>query len=229
MIVVRTTVSTIEDDAREIATLTLQRFVKEPGRRVMIAIAGAPGSGKSTIAEQVVELLNGEDGVSAALFPMDGYHYDDVVLEQMGRRPFKGAIDTFDAHGLRHMLTRLKANEDNVVAVPVFDRSIEIARAGGRLIPQSVDIIVCEGNYLLASQAPWDLLKPIFDLTVFVDVDEDDLRRRLQDRWRGFGLDDAEITRKVEENDLPNGLSIIFTSSEPDLRVKNPGSSQTQD
>jgi pantothenate kinase len=229
MIVVRTTVSTIEDNAREIATLTLQRFVKEPGRRVMIAIAGAPGSGKSTIAEQVVEQLNGEDGVSAALFPMDGYHYDDVVLEQMGRRPFKGAIDTFDAHGLRHMLMRLKANEDNVVAVPVFDRSMEIARAGGRLIPQSVDIIVCEGNYLLASQPPWDLLKPIFDLTVFVDVDEDDLRSRLQDRWRGFGLDEAEITRKVEENDLPNGLSIISTSSEPDLRVKNPGSSQKQD
>lgn len=221
--------STIEDNAREIATLTLQRFVKEPGRRVMIAIAGAPGSGKSTIAEQVVEQLNGEDGVSAALFPMDGYHYDDVVLEQMGRRPFKGAIDTFDAHGLRHMLMRLKANEDNVVAVPVFDRSMEIARAGGRLIPQSVDIIVCEGNYLLASQPPWDLLKPIFDLTVFVDVDEDDLRSRLQDRWRGFGLDEAEITRKVEENDLPNGLSIISTSSEPDLRVKNPGSSQKQD
>jgi pantothenate kinase len=119
------------------------------------------------------------------------------------------------------MLERLKANEDDVVAVPVFDRSIEIARAGGSLIPQSIDIIVCEGNYLLSRQAPWDRLKPIFDFTVFVDVSEDNLRKRLQDRWRSFGLDPTEINRKVEENDLPNGLAIISGSAEPDRRIDN--------
>jgi pantothenate kinase len=223
IIVSRITVSTLNDNAREIAALARQRFAEGHGRRVMIAIAGAPGSGKSTIAEQVVKQLNEDGSLSAALFPMDGYHYDDAVLEAMGRRPFKGAIDTFDAHGLRHMLERLKANEDDVIAVPVFDRALEIARAGGRLIPQSVEIIICEGNYLLAGQAPWDRLKPLFDVTVFVDVDEDDLRARLRQRWQSFGLDEAEITRKVEENDLPNGLMIISTSTEPDLRLKNPG------
>ncbi|AYM84766.1 nucleoside triphosphate hydrolase [Agrobacterium tumefaciens] len=219
--------SKIDDNAREIAGLTLKRLAGAKGRRVMIAIAGAPGSGKSTIAEHVVDVLNADEGVSAALFPMDGFHYDDAVLEEMKRRPFKGAIDTFDAHGLRHMLERLKANEDDKVAVPVFDRAIEIARAGGRLIPQSVDIIVCEGNYLLASQSPWDRLKQIFDLTVFVDVDEDDLRARLRDRWRSFGLGEDEINRKVEENDLPNGRFIISASTEPDLRIGNPGSKLT--
>ncbi|WP_107676745.1 nucleoside triphosphate hydrolase [Agrobacterium sp. LAD9] len=219
--------SKIDDNAREIAGLTLKRLAGAKGRRVMIAIAGAPGSGKSTIAEHVVDVLNAGEGVSAALFPMDGFHCDDAVLEEMKRRPFKGAIDTFDAHGLRHMLERLKANEDDVVAVPVFDRAIEIARAGGRLIPQSVDIIVCEGNYLLASQSPWDRLKQIFDLTVFVDVDEDDLRARLRDRWRSFGLGEDEINRKVEENDLPNGRFIISSSTEPDLRIGNPGSKPT--
>ncbi|MDA5241688.1 nucleoside triphosphate hydrolase [Agrobacterium tumefaciens] len=217
--------NTIDDNAREIAGLALQRLEGSEGRRVMIAIAGAPGSGKSTIAECVVDALNAGKGVSAALFPMDGFHYDDAVLEEMKRRAFKGAIDTFDAHGLRHMLERLKANEDDVVAVPVFDRAIEIARAGGRLIPQSVDIIVCEGNYLLAGQSPWDRLKPIFDLTIFVDVDEDDLRARLRDRWRSFGLGEDEINRKVEENDLPNGRFITSTSTEPDIRIGNPGSS----
>lgn len=213
--------SSIESNARRIAEIALQRFTDAGNRRVLIAVAGAPGSGKSTLAERAVDLINEARGASAALFPMDGYHYDDMVLEAMGRRAFKGAIDTFDAHGLRHMLQRLKANEDDVVAIPVFDRAIEIARAGGRLIAQSTDIIVCEGNYLLARQAPWDLLKPIFDFTIFVDVGEDALRCRLQERWRSFGLDEAEITRKVEDNDLPNGMAIISTAAEPDLRLNN--------
>lgn len=213
----------IEDNARRIADIALQRFSDAPDRRVLIAVAGAPGSGKSTLAERAVDLINDGHAANAALFPMDGYHYDDAVLEAMGRRAFKGAIDTFDAHGLRHMLQRLKANEDDAIAIPVFDRSIEIARAGGRLIPGSTNIIICEGNYLLARQAPWDRLREIFDFAIFVDVDEDDLRRRLQERWRGYGLDEAEINRKVEENDLPNGLSIMATISEPDLRLKNSG------
>ena len=213
--------SKIDENARKIAKIAVQRFAENGGRRVLIAISGAPGSGKSTLAERAVEAISNDHRLKAALFPMDGYHYDDAVLEQMGRRPYKGAIDTFDAHGLRHMLKRLKANEDDVVAVPVFDRSIEIARAGGSLIPQSTKIIVCEGNYLLARQAPWDKLKEIFDFTVFVDVDEDHLRQRLQNRWRNYGLDAAEIRRKVEENDLPNGLAIVAGSAEPDLHIEN--------
>jgi len=54
----------------------------------------------------------------------------------------------------------------------VFDRDLEIARAGARLIPASVDIVVVEGNYLLLREPPWDALKPHFDLTVMVDVPE---------------------------------------------------------
>ncbi|EPE94732.1 nucleoside triphosphate hydrolase [Rhizobium grahamii] len=213
--------SKIDESASEIAKVAAERLSESSGKRVLIGISGAPGSGKSTVAQKVVQALNSVHGCNAALFTMDGYHYDDVVLEQMGRRPFKGAIDTFDAHGFRRMLERLKANEDDVIAVPVFDRSIEIARAGGSLIPQSTDIIVCEGNYLLSRQAPWDRLKAIFDFTVFVDVSEGNLRKRLQDRWKSFGLGPQEINRKVEENDLPNGLAIISGSAEPDRRIDN--------
>lgn len=213
--------TTLEKNAREIAEIARQRFTAGGGRRVLVAIAGAPGSGKSAVAERIVELITSNHGISAALFPMDGYHYDDAVLTQMGRLAYKGAIDTFDAHGLRHMINRLKANEDDLVAVPVFDRSIEISRAGGRLIPKSTDIIVCEGNYLLARQAPWDRLKEIFDFTVFVDVGEVELRERLQARWRSYGLDPSEIDRKVDENDLPNGRAIMQGSADPDLRIDN--------
>ncbi|WP_436799543.1 nucleoside/nucleotide kinase family protein [Rhizobium oryzicola] len=210
--------ATMQENARDLADRMLSMH---QGSRLMLAIAGAPGSGKSTLAEQVVDEINARQAGLAALFPMDGFHFDDAVLTELGRLPRKGAIDTFDAHGLRHTLQRLKANEDDVVAVPVFDRAIEIARAGGRLIPKDTGIIVCEGNYLLMRQSPWDRLKPLFDFTVLVEVDEAELRRRLRVRWEGFGLDEDGIRRKLDTNDIPNGIAIMDGSSEPDLRIRN--------
>ena len=100
-----------------------------PGARVIVAVAGAPGSGKSTLADKLVGKLNARQPGLAAVLPMDGYHYDDLHLVPAGLRPTKGAPDTFDVGGLYHTLSRLRAADEDFVAVPVFDRSIEIARA----------------------------------------------------------------------------------------------------
>jgi pantothenate kinase len=192
----------------------------DPNRRVICAIAGAPGSGKSRLAERLVERLNEGSPGLAALLPMDGYHYDDLHLVPAGLRPRKGAHDTFDVGGLRHMIRRLKANEEEAVAVPVFDRDIEIARAGARLIPSSVRVIVCEGNYLLLDRAPWDTLRPLFDLTVMIEVPEDELRRRLTRRWEHYKLTPEEMAWKLDGNDLPNGRMVVQDSAPADLVVR---------
>lgn len=198
------------------------RFRTKTETRQIVAIAGPPGSGKSTLAEMLVERLDRQRPGSAALLPMDGFHFDNAVLTDMGRLPFKGAPDTFDVGGLDHMLRRLGNRDEDAVAVPVFDRSIEIARAGGRLIDKSVDIIVAEGNYLLLGETPWSRLRAHFDLTVLVDVPEDILRQRLTRRWEGFGLSDDAIRAKVEANDLPNGYRVMRDSIRPDFRFKAP-------
>ena len=49
---------------------------------------------------------------------------------------------------------------------PVFDRSVEIARAGARLIPRNINVLIVEGNYVLLDQEPWSSLAPLFDVTV---------------------------------------------------------------
>lgn len=191
----------------------------DPGRRVLCAIAGAPASGKSTVAEALVERLNAHEPGAAALLPMDGFHYDDLYLRPAGLRPRKGAPETFDVGGFRHMLMRLRANDEAAVAVPVFDRDIEIARAGARLIPQSARVIVVEGNYLLLARPPWDTLRALFDVTVLLDVSEDELRERLTRRWAHYALTPEEIAWKLDGNDLPNGRVVREESAPADFRI----------
>lgn len=206
-------------DLTQIADLLETRALR--GDRVIAAIAGAPGSGKSTLAEKLVGKLNARQPGMAAVLPMDGYHYDDLYLVPAGLRPRKGAPMTFDVGGLYHTLKRLRARDEDEVAVPVFDRKIEIARAGARLIPKDTPVIVVEGNWLLLNQAPWDRLRPMFDVTVMVEVPEHVLRARLRGRWERLGLSEAEIVEKLEENDLPNGRWVRDGSVAADHVIRN--------
>jgi pantothenate kinase len=199
----------------------VRRIAESNGGRQIVAIVGAPGSGKSTLAERLVARLNeGAEG-SAALLPMDGYHYDDCVLVERGLRARKGAPETFDALGLLHMLDRLKRNEEDEIAVPVFDRELEISRAGARMIPSAVRALIVEGNYLLLDHEPWSRLRAMFDMTVAVDAPEDVLQRRLVDRWQGYGLPPPEIKAKVEGNDLPNGRYVVSKSGPADFVLRS--------
>ncbi|WP_075215188.1 nucleoside triphosphate hydrolase [Mongoliimonas terrestris] len=205
---------TVTENAESLAGKLFARYT---GERLVVGIAGPPGSGKSTLADALAKAINARSAGLAAVLPMDGFHFDDAVLRELGLLPRKGAIETFDVYGFIHLLKRLKENVDEVIAVPVFDRAIEIARAGGRLIPRDTGIIVAEGNYLLARRDPWARIRPLLDLSVLVATPEETLRERLTARWLHFGLPAAEIRRKVEENDLPNGRLVMAESAAPDL------------
>ena len=191
------------------------------GGRVVAALAGAPGSGKSTVADRLCDTLNARRAGLAAVLPMDGYHYDDLHLVPAGLRPRKGAPETFDVGGLLHTLKRIRARDEDFVAVPVFDRDIEIARAGARMISAEVPVIIVEGNYLLLGQEPWSRLRPLFDVAVLVDVPEPVLRARLTARWKHYDLTPDEIAWKLDGNDLPNGRFVMAESRDEDFRLPN--------
>lgn len=191
------------------------------GTRRLVAIAGAPGAGKSTFVETLRDQINRDRPAFARILAMDGYHFDDRVLEARGDRARKGAPHTFDVGGLEAMLVRLAADDGKDVAVPVFDRSLEIARAGAEIIPASARIILVEGNYLLLDDPVWAPLRRYFDVTAMLDVPRQRLVDRLVARWRGYGMSDAAVQEKLEGNDLLNADLVLSHSVAAQFIVAN--------
>lgn len=195
----------------------LVEILRDRGKagRHITAIAGPPGAGKSTISEALVDRLNEDDPGSAAIFAMDGFHYDDAILNSRGWRSRKGAPHTFDCAGFAAMLSRLRANAEAEIAIPVFDRSIEIARNAATLVSQDVRHLIVEGNYLLLDMEPWSELA--FDTTVFLDVAMAELQRRLEARWTELAPEDR--LAQVRKNDLPNAELVVAQSRTAEFTI----------
>jgi len=191
---------------------TIRAKATGPGRFIT-ALAGPPGAGKSTLAAALVAAL----GTGARAVPMDGFHYDDAVLDARGLRSRKGAPETFDAAGFVHLMRRLRAGEE--VAIPIFDRSTELSRAGADVVTTDDRLLVVEGNYLLLDEPPWSDLAPLFDLTVWIDVPEAELDRRLVARWAHYRRDPAETRAWIDSNDMPNIRRVMRGSYRADVVI----------
>lgn len=182
--------------------------------RFIAALAGPPGAGKSTLAQAVVQAL----GPDARVVPMDGFHYDDAILNARGMRSRKGAPETFDVAGYRHLLSRLVSEQE--VAIPVFDRTLELSRGSADLVTPAHRILVTEGNYLLLNEVPWTDLQDFFDLTVFIDVPEAELDRRLLERWAYYGKTPQAARAWIDGNDMPNIRRVLHGSRPADVSVR---------
>ncbi|MFN4156949.1 MAG: nucleoside/nucleotide kinase family protein [Gemmobacter sp.] len=181
--------------------------------RFLTAIAGPPGAGKSTLAAALATTL----GAGARVVPMDGFHYDDAVLNARGLRARKGAPDTFDAAGLLHLLHRLRSEAE--VAIPVFDRSLELSRAGADIVLPADRLLIVEGNWLLLATPPWDALAPLFDLTIMLTLPEAEIDRRLQARWARHGKTPDQARHWIDSNDMPNARRVLTGSRPADLTI----------
>lgn len=186
-------------------------------KRIMVAIAGPPGAGKSTLADNVVKALLAK-GESAEVLPMDGFHMDNAVLIEKGLLKRKGVPESFDVRAFLDIVRAVRA-ADQEVLVPVFDRSRELAIASARVVSPDHRFIVVEGNYLLFSQGKWAELEGMFDYSIMLAPPMEVLEERLWARWKGYDLDDEAARAKVYGNDLPNGRLILENRRPADVTI----------
>ncbi|WP_171208504.1 MULTISPECIES: hypothetical protein [unclassified Ruegeria] len=197
----------LEEQVNRIVALIKPSKVKDT--RQLIAIAGPPASGKSTLAEKVRQRLE-QNGISCGLVPMDGFHLDNDTLSNRGLLARKGAPETFDTQGFNDLLSR--ALREDAVAVPLFDRSRDCVVQNAARIDASQRHVVVEGNYLFLKDPAWRPLTQHWSLSVFIEPKLDLLKERLINRWLDHGYHPNQALEKATENDLVNARLVLEQS-----------------
>src|SRR3954454_20161878 len=99
----------------------------------LVAIAGVPGAGKSTVAAAMAARVPG-----AVVVPMDGYHLPRASLTADGLAR-RGAPDTFDPDALRADLLRLRQAGEGVF--PSFDHAAQDPQPGAIVVPPGAPLV----------------------------------------------------------------------------------------
>lgn len=143
-------------------------------RPFIVAITGGSGSGKTTTAKQLLDILK---PLSAQLISQDDYYKNSKAVVDFDPATYDfDSPDARDHELLASHLTALRAGQ--AVEVPVYDFTIHGRReATQHLIPG--DVIILEGTHTLCDPVIFALC----DLKIFVDTPDDIrlLRRLLRD------------------------------------------------
>lgn len=141
---------------------------------ILIGIAGGTGSGKTTLADKLVDSF-GNDEVS--ILRHDNYYkrHDEMCYEERSKLNYDHP-DAFDTELLCEHIHTLKAGK--AVQMPVYDYSIH-NRSDETIQVNPAPVIVLEGILIFAEQRLCELM----DIKVFVDTDADVriLRRIVRD------------------------------------------------
>ncbi len=150
---------------------------------ILIGIAGGTGSGKTTLADKLVDNF-GNDEVS--ILRHDSYYkrHDNMTYDERSQLNYDHP-DAFDTELLCEHIRKLKAGE--AVEMPVYDYTIH-NRSDEVVLVNPAPVIVLEGILIFAEKELCELM----DIKVFVDTDADVriLRRIVRDvKERGRSLD----------------------------------------
>ncbi len=194
--------------------------------RVVIGLAGLPGSGKTTITqkwESQINLLTA-DGTAKAL-SMDGFHLTKAQLSQMPdpEKAFarRGAHWTFDAVGFHQKDRALKViGSQETVYWPAFEHDIGDPTENTIEVPQACRIVLIEGLYLLYREGVWQSLDGAFDEVWYLDTPMDtSIARLIARHQQAWDFTEEQARHRVESSDYKNALLVETTRTLADRFV----------
>jgi pantothenate kinase len=205
----------IRPQALPSALAAVQPLVAGRAGRLVVGLAGPPAAGKSTLATALATALN-DAGTAAVAVPMDGFHLANAELNRLGLADRKGAPETFDATGYVHLLRRLRSGEPTTVYAPTFNRQINESIGSAIPVAPHVRVVVTEGNYLLLDTPPWDEVRPLLDLALYLDAPHSTRHSALVRRQLTRGLSRDAAHAWAGGSDAANATLIESTRDRAD-------------
>ena len=134
------------------------------GKAYVIGVAGGTGSGKSTIARKVVEVVGPEN---VSYIQQDSYYYDLHHLPPEVRAKLNyDHLDAIDNELLIKHLQSLKQGKS--IKKPIYDFKTHTRKDQVEVVPAR-KVILLEGILVLAHEKIRDMM----DIKIFVDTDAD--------------------------------------------------------
>ena len=177
-----------------------------PGSRAVLALAGPPAAGKSTLARRLVRELDDRYGPGTAGYvPLDGFHLSNAQLDRLGVADRKGAPFTFDVDGYLALLRRLLTEPGQPIYVPDYDRTLHEPIAARHVVAPGTRLVITEGNYLASREPKWRLVSELVTELWYVAAPPDVRHERLVRRQLDGGRSPADARAWVRDNDDLNG------------------------
>jgi putative kinase len=209
----------------------LNRLIDHP--RCLVGIGGPPACGKSAFSQLLAAVVNalnsqdqqGDEGLAPTApisiqVGLDGWHYPNSYLDthfilrggaEISLRKVKGSPASFNALELLDFLQRLRQGRNPVY--PLYSRVFHDPQPTGQILA-SHRLILVEGNYLLLNAPPWNTIRELFDLTLFLTAPREILLKALYDRHLRGGKLPEDIQSHMAFSDVPN-LDLILSNSHP--------------
>lgn len=173
----------------------------------LIGIVGGSGSGKTSIAEEVIRRIHRE-GVNALLMDMDAYYAPlEVVKARFCRRPINwDHPHAFDLDLLATHLTSLRHGE--AIRKPIYDFTTS-DRTGWEEPTPPGQVVILEG--LLLYSLPE--IREQIDVKIFVDTDADiRILRRIQRDTKERGRTLESVIDQYTQSVRPMHLEFVEPS-----------------
>lgn len=173
-------------------------------KTVVIGVAGGSGSGKSTFAELVRANLHDAD---LAVVHHDAYYHplDHMALDDRKKINFDHPASLDTPLMIQHIVALKKGDS---VDIPVYDFNLHTRKSeSSRIDPPAV--LIVEGILIFSEPD----LRPLFDMKIFIDTDDDDrLMRRIQRDIHQRGRELADVLEQYQATVKPMHLEFVEPS-----------------